>query len=199
MYIIDDNNIKKIEIKTLGMTTGNSILEYSWIDNKLKNSGIFFFNEVVYYKYYTVALFILKHPHLIKLYNSYNLVNYVNSEIDFYNKIKNLLEGYRCNKITEKYESISLLLNDEITNIDFFINYGRNLLKNEHIKFCSEIVKNDEILYIVDKLDNINLNLEYETLFLRDIQLLDDFNDYCIKLLENIDEMLVFIEKNGIN
>ena len=79
MYIIDNNEIKNVECVTLGMSTGLDLSEFNWIRNRINNCGIFYFDKVTYYKYYSVASYLLKNPHLQKLNNINSIISYINS------------------------------------------------------------------------------------------------------------------------
>ena len=193
MYIIENNEIKEKECVTLGIRTGTSNFEYNWIDDRLSDSGIFYYDSQVYYKYHSVAKYILEYPHLAHLYNSYNVVKYIKEELELYRSLKNVLLSYNNNSITKRYISIKQLFDGEIINLDFFIEYGNHLLENRHVEYCSKLIKNGHVINIIDTLENILTSTEVEILFLKDILLFEKFNQYCHNLLDNIDDMLNFI------
>ena len=196
MYIIENDEIKDVECLTLGMSTGLDLTEFNWIRNRINNSGIFYFNEVTYYKYYSVVEYVLKNPHLKKLNSINNIIIYINTKIEFYTNIKNVLDYYNSKDIVKKYSSLKMLIDNELLNINFFIGYTKHMLQNEHVGYCNKIVKNNEIIDILDKISNLVNIYEYETIFLRDLNILTDFDIYSNNILETINKMITLIEES---
>ena len=196
MYIIRDGEIIEETPITLGSRTGGIFSDFYWIDKKLSEAGVFYFDGIVYYKHYSVAQFILEHPHISRLYNSGNIIAYINDKLTIFTSLKNVLESYKHSDIAKKHNSVSKLLEDEVINLDFFIGYSKQLLENNHIDYCAVIVKNNNMLDVIDKLDNILSCDGLETLFLKDVEVLEAFEGYCITLMDNTKNMLSFIEEN---
>lgn len=196
MYIIRDGEIIEETPITLGSRTGMTMSSFYWIDKKLADAGIFYFNDIVYYKHYNVAQFILEHPHMSRLYNSGNIIAYIEKKNTIFNSLKSILVSYKDSDIVKKHNSVATLLVEEIVNLEFFIGYGRELLENNHINYCGDIVKNNIMLDIVDKLDNILSSDGLETVFLKDVEVLESFEAYCISLIDNTKKMLSYIEEN---
>ena len=196
MYIIRDGEIIEDTPITLGSRTGMPISDFYWIDKKIGDSGIFYFNDIVYYKYYSVACFILDHPHMARLYNSGNIIAYIDKKNTIFTTLKGILLSYKNSDITKKHNSLATLLDREIVNLEFFIGYSKELLDNNHINYCSDIVRDNILLDIVEALDNILSSDRLETLFLKDLEVLETFERYCISLMDNTKKMLICIEEN---
>ena len=193
MYIIDNNRIIEKQLDTLPMKTGLDITQTGWIDNKLINTGIFYNGDIVYYKYHEIAQFIIDNRELSQLYNSYNIIRFVNNKISFYEKLKNFLESTNGSFIGEKFENIGKMIHENINYLDFFINYSKKLLLNEHIEYCNKIDKK-LLIDITSEIDNTNPLLY----FLNDIKMLlifDKYSDHILKTSNEICDILYNVYK----
>lgn len=193
MYIIEDNEIIERELDTLPMRTGLDLSQTAWIDNKLINMGIFYNDGIVYYKYIEVAKFVQENKELSKLYNSHNIIHFINNKVEFYKKLRDFLLSTGESYIGERFENLEILINENINYLDFFINYANKLLINEHVEYCNKM--NDILpIDIVDTLDNTNPLLY----FLNDIKMLllfDNYTDHILKSSNDICDILYNLYK----
>tara|TARA_Y100000389_G_C17449660_1_gene513884 strand:- start:57 stop:650 length:594 start_codon:yes stop_codon:yes gene_type:complete len=193
MYIIENNRVLEVECNQLGIRTGMDLSKWAWIDSKLIESGIFRYNNQVYYKHEKVANFINDNKELSKLYSSYNVVDFIQKKVLFYKKVKDFIMGSNNLDIIDRHESIKLLITENIEFLDFFINYSESLLENKHINYCANIKIKSDIIH--DLIGTIECKYDPELYFLKDCQMLLLFDSYCDHILTSCNKLCDLIYK----
>lgn len=193
MYIIDNDNIIHLENNniTVPLRSGMDLSTYSWIDSKLIQMGILYIDNKVYYRDKKTAEFIRDNIELSKLYNSSNIVIFINNRIDFYKRIRDLMNDTNTSEIVKHHESIQKLINEYNMYLDFFIGYSESLLTNNHYTYCCNI--QDKYPDVGNFIDNIDNGIEF--LFLKDCKMLIKFDDYCDSILKQYNQLCDILYK----